>query len=241
MSPISAISEKTKESGDERAWDTSPGFWRPLTPTAFDYTAFRAGYRYFEPVANLKADFSKTPLTPPFDASKDKIKKQRAVIAGDENQFRKIAPSLYVAFDTVVVEEDVARQVEAEQTEIRKLKQQMESLRENGQAWQGKDKSLKDLMAAYGVAVFLDVNEEPEYIHCYERTQELTREISKKTSTTAQKRTIKVFRLLSVPPGTSSRGMKVKIGDHTADKPREKVITTSDQAVTAKMAPVPRP
>lgn len=223
------------------AQNTAPGFWRPLTPTPFDYTAFRAGYRYFEPLADLKADFSKAPLTHQADTTKDKINKSRARIADDENQFRKIAPSLYVAFDTVTVDEDIARQVAAEQTEIRQLKQQMESLRENGQAWQGKDKNLKDLMAAYGVAVFLDVNEEPEYIHCYERTQELEREIAKKTQTPRPKKTIKVFRIISAPPGTTSRGMKVKIGDHTADKPREKIMTTSDQAAVARMMPVPHP
>lgn len=223
--------------------NTTPGFWRPLTPTPHDYDVFRAGYRYFTPLADLKADFTKTPLTPEPDQEKrlqtasTRLKKA----AQDENQFRKIAPNLYVAFDTVTVDEDVAAQIEDEQQQIRRMREQMESLRENGQVWAGKDKTLKDLMSAYGVAVFLDVEREPEYIHCFERTQELERNIARQKSDARKKKTIKVFRLLSVAPGSASRGIKVKIGDHTMSKPAEKVVTTSDKAATAKMAPVPRP
>ncbi|MBN8521833.1 MAG: hypothetical protein J0L77_08060 [Alphaproteobacteria bacterium] len=216
---------------------TSPGYYRALTPTREDYNVFRAGYRFFQTEETLKDAFEQKPfdITPPSLRTSSQSQSKWASALDDENQFRQLAPSLYVVFEEMTVHDHVAQDMEDEQLEIRKLRQEMEALRLQGDAWKTKDKALKQKMEQFGVGVFLDLNQEPEYVHCLERVRELEKDLSTLAKGTQKKRTLKVFRLVTAPPGSSSRGMKVKIADASQG------VTTSDKAMFAKMAPVPHP
>ncbi len=213
------------------------GYYRALTPTQEDFDVFRAGYRFFQTDETLKDAFEQKPfdITPPSLRTPSPKKNKWASAFDDENQFRQLAPSLYVAFEEITVHDHVAQNMEDEQLEIRKLRQEMEALRFQGDAWKTKDKALKQKMEQFGVGMFLDLNQEPEYVHCLERVQELEKDIIRLAQGTAKKRSLKVFRLVTAPPGSSSRGMKVKIADAAQG------ITTSDKAMFAKMVPVPHP
>jgi hypothetical protein len=216
---------------------TSPGYYRALTATPEDFDVFKAGYRFFQTQETLKDAFEQKPfdITPPSLRTSSQRKNKWASALDDENQFRQLAPSLYVVFEDMTVHDHVAQSVEDEQLEIRRLRQEMEALRLQGDAWKTKDKTLKQKMEQFGVGVFLDLNQEPEYIHCLERVQELEKDLATLAKGTHKKRTIKTFRLMNAPPGSSSRGMKVKIADAAQG------ITTSDKAMFAKMVPVPHP
>jgi hypothetical protein len=240
MKKISGTEREAPAPIPQSLFDTTPGTYRALTLHPYDYSVFQAGYPFFTAAPVLKDMFGKGA---PFNPGKlfQKSSAQQPAAKDDDNHFRKTAPHLFVAFEEMRVNNSVQAQIDAEIMEIRLKREEMETLRNNGGAWTSKQPEVKSLMQKYGVAAFGDPADEPEYMHCYERIEQLQADIARKqTAADHNLKTIKVFRLLSAPPGTSSRTMKVKIADHTGNK-GEVLKTTSDQSAAAKMLPVPRP